>query len=65
MAAAIYDGQDEETLKQIENGDYGVVYSSPESILGTERWQRLFDLEYFKENCRFLVINEAHCMVHW
>eukprot|EP00794_Sanderia_malayensis_P001244 gene1244-1373_t len=65
MGAGIYEGQDEETLKQIEHGEYSIVYSSPKSILGTERWRRLFDSQYFKENCRYLVIDEAHCMVHW
>eukprot|EP00112_Aurelia_sp_Birch-Aquarium-sp1_P001275 Seg1132.9 transcript_id=Seg1132.9/GoldUCD/mRNA.D3Y31 product="Werner syndrome ATP-dependent helicase" protein_id=Seg1132.9/GoldUCD/D3Y31 len=64
-AAAIYDGQDEQVLKQIENGDYSLVFASPESVLGTERWRKMFSLDYFRDNCEILVVDEAHCVVHW
>ena len=65
-AAAIYDGQEERILQEIENGDYSIVYASPESVLGNERWRKqLTTSSYFRENCKLLVIDEAHCIVHW
>ena len=64
-AAAIYDGQDEKVLKEIENGDHSLVFASPESVLGTERWRTIFSSNYFKDNCEILVVDEAHCVVHW
>ena len=62
-AAAIYDGQDEQVLKDIENGHYSLVFASPESVLGTERWRRIFSSDYFKDNCEILVVDKAHCVV--
>eukprot|EP00794_Sanderia_malayensis_P012406 gene12406-13690_t len=64
-AAAIYDGQDADVLDAIENGDYSLIYASSESVLTTDRWRKLFSSKYFKENCEILVIDEAHCIVHW
>eukprot|EP00794_Sanderia_malayensis_P009642 gene9642-10629_t len=65
-AAAIYDGQDEQVLQEIENGDYSLVFASPESVLATDRWRKLLtSTTYFQKNCRILVIDEAHCIVHW
>eukprot|EP00794_Sanderia_malayensis_P001003 gene1003-324_t len=64
-AEGIYDGEDEEILKQIENGDYSIIHASPESVLVTERWRKLFDSPSFKENCRYLMVDGAHCIVYW
>eukprot|EP00794_Sanderia_malayensis_P021149 gene21149-23227_t len=64
-AAAIYKGQDSEVLADIENGDISIIYASPESILGNDRWRRMLASPHFQENCEILVIDEAHCVVHW
>eukprot|EP00794_Sanderia_malayensis_P006609 gene6609-7358_t len=68
-AAAIYvpvqPGQDADVLDAIENGDYSLIYASPESVLTTDTWRKLFSSKYFKENCDLLVIDEAHCIVDW
>ena len=64
-AAAIFDGQDEEVLKSIENGEYSLVYASPESLLASDCWRNMLSSEYFREHCRILVVDEAHCIVHW
>eukprot|EP00794_Sanderia_malayensis_P004964 gene4964-5610_t len=60
-AAAICKGQDSEVLADIENGDISIIYASPESILGNDRWRRMLASPHFQENCEILVIDEAHC----
>ena len=64
-AAAIYDGQSEEVLDDIENGEYSIVYASPESLLAGSRWRNVLSSEGFRKRFQVIVIDEAHCMVHW
>lgn len=64
-AAAIYADQDDETLENIENGVYSIVYTSPEALLATKRWRSLASSTSFREDCVAIAIDEAHCLVHW
>jgi superfamily II DNA helicase RecQ len=64
-AAAIFDGQDDEVLKNIEEGVYSLVYTSPECFVGKKRWRTLASSQTFREDCIAVVIDEAHCLVHW
>ena len=64
-AAAIYSGQDEETLQNIENGVYSLVYTSPEALLATKRWRSFLTASCFKDECVAVVVDEGHCLVHW
>ena len=65
-AAAIYDGQDTETLRNIEEGGvYSLIYTTPEAFLGNKRWRILASSQTFREDCVAVVIDEAHCLVHW
>ena len=64
-AAAICDGQDEEVLKAIEEGVYSLVYASPEYFVGKKRWRTLASSRAFREDCVAVVVDEAHCLVHW
>eukprot|EP00794_Sanderia_malayensis_P001823 gene1823-2047_t len=66
-AAAIYAEQDEEVLRDIEN-DVGVcnlVFTSPESMLGTSRWRKFLLSESFAQYCVGVVFDEAHCIAQW
>lgn len=63
-AQAIYDGQDEDILKLIEDSEYSLVFASPE-ILASERWRNLLLTSHYQENCEIIVVDEAHCVVHW
>ena len=64
-AAAIFDGQEEEILQNIEDGVYSLVYASPESFVGKKRWRSIASSETFREDCVAVVVDEAHCLVHW
>ena len=64
-AAAIFDGQEEEILQNIEDDAYSLIYASPESFVGKKRWRSIASSETFREDCIAVVIDEAHCLVHW
>ena len=64
-AAAIFDDQDEEVLKAIEEGVYSLVYASPEYFVGKKHWRTLASSRAFREDCVAVVVDEAHCLVHW
>ena len=64
-AAAILNGQDEEVLKDIEEGVYSLVYASREYFVGKKRWRDLASSRTFRKDCVAVVVDEAHCLVHW
>ena len=46
---AITDEEDVEIIQQVMNGNYALVYGSPECLLSTESWRSIFDCQSFKE----------------
>ena len=51
--------------KAVENGEYSIVYGSPESWLGDERWRKMVARDGFKRFVRALAVDEAHIISHW
>lgn len=64
-AAAVFEGQDEQVLRDIEDGVYSHVYASPESMLGVKRWKKMLQSSHFIENCVVVAVDEAHCISQW
>lgn len=64
-AAAVFQGQDEAVLDDIENGIYSLVYTSLESMLATKRWDKNLKSQSFIENCICVAVDEAHCISQW
>ena len=64
-AAAIFEGQAEDVLEYIANGEYSLVYTSPEAMLESNRWRSILSSDHYRENCEVVVVDEAHCIVHW
>lgn len=65
-AAAVYNGQDEDVLREIEEGGiYFYIYTTPESMLSVKRWQKMLRSPYFTENCVVFAVDEAHYISHW
>ena len=64
--AAIYANQSKDVLLDIEHREYSLVYTSPESMLASsDRWRTILSSEHYRENCEVVIIDEAHCIVHW
>ena len=64
-AVAITSETTDDTFTAIKNGEKTNIYSSPESMLSTERWRDLLSSSIVRENCIGVVIDEAHCISQW
>ncbi|XP_065071472.1 uncharacterized protein LOC135696120 [Rhopilema esculentum] len=64
-AAAIYNGQSQSVLDRIVDGQVSLVYISPEDLLDHEFWRSVLKSECFRRHCEVVVVDEAHCIVHW
>jgi superfamily II DNA helicase RecQ len=66
-AAAVFEGQDDQVLKDINNEDgiYSHIYVSPESMLSVQRWRRMLQSPHFKNHCVVVAVDEAHCISQW
>ena len=52
-------------IKKVENGEFSIVYGSPESWLGDIRWRRMLASETYKSHVRAVAVDEAHVICHW
>ena len=66
-AAAIFQGQEESVLKDIETGGvYSIIYASPESLLSDNtRWRKLLSSSGLSDYCVGVAVDEAHCIHQW
>ena len=64
-AIAITEEEDVEIIQQVMNGNYVLVYGSPEFLLSTESWRSIFNCQGFKEMLIGGAIDEAHCRTQW
>ena len=63
-AIAIADEEDE-LMQQVLNGNFVLVYGSPECLLSTESCRSIFGCESFKKILIGVAIDEAHCSTQW
>ena len=64
-AIAITDVEDPEIIQQVLNGNFLVVFGSPECLLSTALWRGIFKSENFSEMLIGVAIDEAHCITQW
>ena len=64
-AVAISDEMVPEMVQQSLNGNYIVVFGSPECLLSTETWRGVFSSKEFNEMLVGVAIDEAHCITQW
>ncbi len=66
-AVAIVDelSADPESIQQVKNGTYTLVYGSPECFLSSKTWIDIFSDTDFTSKLIGVAIDEAHCIVHW
>ena len=51
--------------QDVENGQYQIVFFSPECMLTELKWREMFRSEVYQKNVIGLVIDEAHCIEKW
>lgn len=64
-AIAITNVEDPETIQQVLNGNFIVVFGSPECLLSTHTWRRIFKCQGFTEMLIGVAIDETHCITQW
>ena len=64
-AAFVTADQEEEILQGVENGQFQIVYASPESMLSSDRWRQMLCSDLYKERLIGIAVDEAHCISHW
>ena len=53
-----------EHKKAIKNGEFQVLFISPEALLSLE-WRSMLSTKVYKENLMAFVVDEAHCIKKW
>jgi len=65
---AVYAGEvdeDSQTEDDVMAGRYQLVFMSPETLLGSERWRDMLVSPVYHQNVVGLVVDEAHCVKKW
>ena len=61
--AFIGEAQDDHSVERgVMNGEYSLVYMSPESVL---QWREKFHSQLYQQRLKGIVIDEAHCVEKW
>ena len=61
--SATYIGKDSKEDDDIRMGNFDFIFSSPEAIVGNAKWRTML-LGPARKRVRFLVIDEAHTVLH-
>ena len=64
-AIAISDVEVPEVFQQVLNGNYLVVFGSPECLFSTAVWRGTFTYESFTKMLIGVAIDQAHCITQW
>ncbi len=67
ISAALMSGAEEniEVKKGVREGNYDVVFFTPELLIGSKRWRSVLTSEMYTQRLKGLVIDEAHCVSKW
>ncbi len=61
----VEDQVDDKLVEEIHEGQYQVVFFSPESLLTEETWRDMLQSEVYQENTVGFIVDEAHCVKKW
>ena len=65
-AAFIGEAQDDYSVERgVMNGEYSLVYMSPESMMTVLQWREMFRSQLYQQRLKGIVIDEAHCVEKW
>jgi len=56
--------EDEEAVLSVLKGKIQLVYISPESLLGNNRYRIMLLTECYQKKLKELAVDEAHCVKH-
>ena len=58
--AAITSTSNEEVKDGVKNGNFRVVFFTPELLLERKRWRHLLQKEHYMKRLRGFIVDEAH-----
>ena len=59
------DQEDTHVIRGVEEGEYKIVFFTPEMLLLNKKWRKIFTTSHYVQNLRALVLDEAHVMKKW
>ncbi len=64
-AAYVGSDQSNSVLNKVENGEYTLVFMSPESTLDSERWRSMVTNPVYSKSLMGIAVDEVHCVTQW
>lgn len=64
-AISLNDVSSDEAQKELFDGSFSIVFGSPESWLGNEKWRKMVSSNTYRKNVKAVVVDEAHVISHW
>ena len=58
-------GADEEAREQIHNGEFQLLFISPEAVLTNPEWRDMLQSPVYQENLVAFAVDEAHYVKKW
>lgn len=58
-------GTTSDMLDGVANGNYQLIYFTPEALLNHKRWRNVLHSEVYGQRLRVVVIDEAHTVIKW
>jgi len=56
---------EEQVRQEIIDGEYQLVFISPEALLATRRWRKMLLSPVYQKSLIAVVVDEAHCVRNW
>ena len=63
--AAITSTSNEEVKDGVKNGNFRVVFFTPELLLERKRWRHLLQKEHYMKRLKCFIVDEAHTVKKW
>jgi superfamily II DNA helicase RecQ len=64
-AAVSGDERDKQVAEGILQGNYQLVFFTPEALIQSKTWRRMLSSDVYTLNLRALVVDEAHTVKMW
>ena len=63
--AAITSTSNEEVKDGVKNGNFRLVFFTPELLLERKRWRHLLQKEHYMKRLKGFIVYEAHTVKKW
>jgi len=66
LSVAAINSNTSEAVKQgVYNGEFSLVFFSPELLLLEKRWRDLLTSTLYQQRVKAFIVDEAHCVKKW